>query len=110
MSQADSVNVYFFVSKMKAWSNFFNSDHFPDVICANSLFWDVTKYKDDKRDEKGNKLYPEFRRSLSALCEYIMHIEARAQKQDRLQKPCLRIWRSSMPLSRRAVGGFLGFV
>jgi len=81
-------------------------DHFPDIICVNSLLWDVTKWG-DKMVKRRNGLaeFPQFSKSLRKFCGYINSLELAALKARRIKQPTLKIWRSSMPISHRATGG-----
>ena len=87
-------------------------DHFPNIICFNSTFWDITRYGDKAHDEHGVIQFPQFQANVDKMCRMINEKAAKAFQNPRkncprLDIPCLRIWRSALPISRNARGGLL---
>jgi len=87
-------------------------DHFPNIICMNSTFWDITRYGDKAEDEHGIVQFPQFQANVDKMCRMINEKAAKAFQNPRkncprLDIPCLRIWRSALPISRNARGGLL---
>ena len=87
-------------------------DHFPNIICFNSTFWDITRYGDKANDEHGIIQFPQFQANVDKMCRMINEKAAKAFQNPRkncprLDIPCLRIWRSALPISRNARGGLL---
>ena len=87
-------------------------DHFPNIICMNSTFWDITRYGDKAEDQHGIVQFPQFQANVDKMCRMINEKAAKAFQNPRkncprLDIPCLRIWRSALPISRNARGGLL---
>lgn len=91
---------------MKQLLQCLTDDHFPDVIIANSLFWDVTKYGHNAADKR--KIdecwhFPRFEQNLADFLNHVNKLDQRRLMKDKsTKKPCLKIWRSTMPISHRA--------
>ena len=81
------------------------SDHFPDVLLVNSLFWDVSKYGDKPTKDSITKM-KRFTGFETNLHRFIKYFECREKsicmKETSPRKPCLKIWRSTMPISETA--------
>jgi len=45
-------------------------DHFPDIVCVNSTFWDITRYG-DKVEKNGQISFPEFEKNVGRLFKFI---------------------------------------
>ena len=89
---------------MKQLLHCLTDDHFPDVIVANSLFWDVTKYGHQAADKhKVDECwqFPRFEKNLDHFLNYVNELDQRRVSKS-TAKPCLKIWRSTMPISHRA--------
>jgi hypothetical protein len=98
-------------------------DHFPDVICINSTFWDISRWEEVRpsKDKNGTYLrvlscvillkgfnyYPTFQRNVEKLCHFIHGKEMDAIHNGILLQPCLKIWRTSMPIAAETKGGVL---
>ena len=81
------------------------SDHFPDVLLVNSLFWDVSKYGDRPVIDSRTKMkrFFEFEKNLNRFINYFDNRETKICKHETSQRsPCLKIWRSTMPISETA--------
>lgn len=83
------------------------SDHFPDVLLVNSLFWDVSKYGDRSIIDSETKMkrFIGFENNLHKFIKYFENREAQICKtgeKSQLRNPCLKIWRSTMPISETA--------
>ena len=104
---SDRVMVRFaFVTKV--WENSMpkllkslTDDHFPDVIIVNSLFWDVTKYghnQADKRKIEHCWHFPKFEQNLETFLSHFDEIDKINRQKTGRKLPCLKIWRSTMPI------------
>jgi len=87
-------------------------DYFPDIICVNSTFWDITRYG-DKVERDGFDRFPKFEENVATLLKFINKRAREAFQGDpsrrvpKIGTPCLRIWRSALPIGRNARGGLL---
>ena len=52
-------------------------DHFPDIICVNSTFWDITRYG-DKLEKDGITSFPEFEKNVK---KFLQFVNERAKKE-----------------------------
>jgi len=89
--------------------NVLTEDHFPDVICINSTFWDISRWEEVRpsKDKNGFNYYPTFQRKVEQLCQFIHGKEMDAIHRGILLQPCLKIWRTSMPIAAETKGGVL---
>ena len=81
------------------------SDHFPDVLLVNSLFWDVSKYGDRPIIDQKTKMkrFTGFENNLHRFIKYFENREELICKNEKSGRiPCLKIWRSTMPISETA--------
>lgn len=81
-------------------------DYYPDVVCVNSTFWDITRYS-DKEEHKGIIRFPEFEERADSLFDFVNRRSEKAFLDGKLDIPCLRIWRNALPIGRNARGGLL---
>jgi len=82
-------------------------DYFPDIICVNSTFWDITRYE-DKLEKDGITSFPNFEKNVKKFLQFVNERAKKAfQEKERIELPCLRIWRSALPIGRNARGGLL---
>ena len=80
-------------------------DVFPDVIVVNSLFWDVEKYRDSWISEE--RCFEKYSKNMHEFLGYFNEIQIKAIREERLKKPTVKIWRSSMNISNYARSGFI---
>ena len=86
---------------MKELLNSLTDDQFPDVLLVNSLFWDVTKYGHQKADKiKINECwtFPKFEHNLEQFINHVDQLDRRRLEKSPNEKPCLKLWRSTMPI------------
>lgn len=105
-----------FVFTTRVWNKFIKEsfdilshDFFPDLICANSTFWDITRYGDKAYDSDGLQKFPQFEKNIASFMEYV-NVRARERLRrphSDLHIPCLRVWRNALPIGRNARGGLL---
>ena len=81
-------------------------EQFPDVLMVNSLFWDISKYNSRPVIKDHVLRYPDFEENLKRFINAFQALE-RKRVLDKNQQPCLKIWRSSMPISKTASAGFI---
>lgn len=89
-------------------------DYFPDIICVNSTFWDITRYG-DKVENNGIISFPEFEKNVGRLLKLVnkkakvafQQYSSRENRPRTIKTPCLRMWRSALPIGRNARGGLL---
>jgi len=103
-----------FVFTTRVWNDFvktsfdiLSEDWFPDIICANSTFWDISRYGDKSYDSDKLQRFPQFEANIST---FMKEINARAKvavRRNKLTMPSLRIWRNALPIGRNARGGLL---
>ena len=55
-------------------------DHFPDVICVNSTFWDISRWDEggEDVDRFGKSYFPKLESNVNTLCDHINAAEKRA--------------------------------
>ena len=54
------------------------NDYYPDIICVNSTFWDITRYGDKEEGADGIIKFPEFEKNIEKLLKMINKKSARA--------------------------------
>jgi len=100
----------------RAWNDYvkevfdaLTKDYFPDVICINSTFWDISRWDEtgDATDRNGKVFYPMLEQNVEKLCEYINKKEIERLSSGDLERPCLKIWRTAMPIGTNCKGGLL---
>ena len=103
-----------FVFTTRVWNDFVKSsfdilsdDWFPDIICANSTFWDISRYGDKSYDSDKLQRFPQFEANITTFMKEINARARAAVRGGKLQMPCLRIWRNALPIGRNARGGLL---
>ena len=49
------------------------SDYFPDVICINSTFWDISRWNEDGKDldKDGRAFYPMLEQNVQNLTKHV---------------------------------------
>lgn len=105
-----------FVFITRAWNKYVNqafdivtSDYFPDVICINSTFWDISRWNEDGKDvdKDGRPFYPILEQNVQNLTKHINMKALDALKRHKIDRPCLKIWRAAMPIGKEAKGGLV---
>lgn len=85
------------------------TDFFPDIICINSTFWDISRWEEAglDKDRNGRSYYPILEQNVQKLCEHVNQCEIQRLLKGEMERPSLKIWRTAMPIGTNCKGGLL---